>query len=103
MAMTTTLDLTPRQHAAIMDLPREYLPGVTVRTYGSRAKGLARPQSDLDLAAFASPQQKRQVSALREAFEQSNLPFRVELFVWDELPQEFRQTIAAEHQILNRD
>ena len=49
---------------------------------------------------FATPQQRRLVGDLREAFEESNLPFRVDLFVWDETPEAFRRQIEAEHVVL---
>ena len=58
------------------------------------------PESDLDLVVFAKPEQERRVSDLREAFEESNLPFRVDLFVWDEVPEQFRKQIEAEHVVL---
>lgn len=68
--------------------------------YGSRAKWTARPQSDLDMVVFATPEQSSQVFGLREAFEESNLPFRVDLFVWDDVPERFRERIEAEHVVL---
>ena len=49
---------------------------------------------------FAKPDQERRVSELREAFEESNLPFRVDLFVWDAVPEQFRKQIEAEHVVL---
>ncbi len=49
---------------------------------------------------FATPEQDRQVSDLRDAFEESNLPFRVDLFVWDSVPERFRQRIEVDHLVL---
>lgn len=46
---------------------------------------------------FATPEQYQNVGDLREVFEESNLPFRVDLFVWDEVPASFRGQIEAEH------
>ena len=62
--------------------------------------GPRRPQSDLDMVVFATPEQNSRVSDLREAFEESNLPFRVDLFIWDEVPEQFRKQIEAEHAVL---
>lgn len=95
-----TLDITPDQRKILLDLLHDYLPGVAVWVYGSRIKGTARPQSDLDLAVFASAEQKRSVAALKEALEESQLPFRVDLFVWDEIPEQFRGNIQRAHVIL---
>ena len=52
------------------------------------------------MVVFATPEQSSQVFALREAFEESNLPFRVDLFVWDDVPERFRKRIEAEHVVL---
>lgn len=84
----------------VVDLLNHYIPNTRVWIYGSRAKGTARPASDLDMIAFTQPDQTLQVSDLKEAFEESNLPFRVDLFVWDEVPDTFRKTIEEDHQIL---
>ena len=46
------------------------------------------------------PEQRRQVGDLREVLEESNLPFRVDLFVWDEVPESFRERIEREHVVL---
>ena len=94
------LDVTPDQRRILLDLLNDYLPGVTVWAYGSRIKGTVRPQSDLDLAVFASTDQKRSVAAIKEALEESQLPFRVDLFVWDEIPAQFRDNIQQAHVVL---
>ena len=94
------IDITPDQRKILFDLLNDYLPGVAVWAYGSRIKGTARPQSDLDLAVFAAAEQKRAVAALKEALEESQLPFRVDLFVWDEIPAQFRKNIQQAHMVL---
>ncbi|MDV6348779.1 nucleotidyltransferase domain-containing protein [Nitrosomonas sp. Is35] len=94
------IDITPDQRKILIDLLNDYLPDVKVWVYGSRIKGTARPQSDLDLAVFTSVEQKRAVAALKEALEESQLPFRVDLFVWDEIPEQFRDNIQQAHVIL---
>ncbi|MBL8499306.1 MAG: hypothetical protein LZF64_11140 [Nitrosomonas sp.] len=55
---------------------------------------------NLDLAVFASAEQKQAVAALKEALEESQLPFRVNLFVWNEIPVQFRDNIQRAHVIL---
>ena len=96
MGLTPTIDVTAKQHEMILSLLERHLPGTTAWVYGSRAKQTSRPTSDLDLVVFATPEQSRRVGDLREAFEESNLPFRVDLFVWDEVPESFRGRIKAE-------
>ncbi len=95
-----TIDITAAQQRIILAEIRRHLPDITVWAYGSRAKWTSRPQSDLDLVAFTQPEQDAQVESLREALEESDLPFRVDLFVWDKVPQAFRREIKAEYVVL---
>ncbi len=94
------IDITAEQRKTVLALLARHLPNSTAWVYGSRVKWTARPESDLDLVVFAKPEQERRVSDLREAFEESNLPFRVDLFVWDAVPEQFRKQIEAEHVVL---
>ena len=81
------IDITAEQRKTVLALLARHLPNSTAWVYGSRVKWTARPESDLDLVVFAnSGAGAGRVSDLREAFEESNLPFRVDLFVWDEVP-----------------
>lgn len=95
--MSSPIDLTPAQRSSILRLIGAHLPHTDVWAYGSRVRWTSQPASDLDLVAFAGPRQRRQVAALREAFEESGLPFRVDLLVWDEIPESFQEEIDAEH------
>jgi len=68
-----------------------------VFVFGSRATGAARPFSDLDLlieAGAALTWQQR--AALRDAFEASDLPFRVDVVTVDELADGFRARVMQE-------
>ena len=95
--MTSAIDITAGQRRTILALLERHLPDTAVWACGSRVKGTSRPASDLDLVVFARPEQRGQVAELREAFEESNPPFPVDLFVWDEVPESFRTRIEAEH------
>ena len=87
------IDLTAAQRKEVAALLQRYLPDTEVWAYGSRVKFTAKPHSDLDMVAFAAKEQSQAVANLREAFEESYLPFRVDLFVWDEVPEEFHGNI----------
>ncbi len=99
---TQTLVLTPEQQSSVKALLKRYLPGTEVWAYGSRAKGTAKPWSDLDLVVFAEPEQKNAVAELREAFDESDLPFRVDLFIWNDIPDSFKDNIKKERVILQK-
>ena len=100
MGIDRPIDITSDQRKTLLTLLERYLPNTEAWVYGSRVKWTSRPQSDLDLVVFAAPEQARRVSDLREAFEESNLPFRVDLFVWDSVPEQFRKQIETEHVVL---
>ena len=100
MGLNRDCDIDAAQRKTVLALLERHLPNTAAWAYGSRAQWTARPQSDLDMVVFASPEQNGQVSHLREAFEESNLPFRVDLFVWDAVPEKFRKQIEAEHVVL---
>ena len=102
MGVDATIDITPEDRQTVLALLQRHLPGTAAWVYGSRARWTSTPTSDLDLVVFATPEQQPQVGDLREAFEESNLPFRVDLFVWDDVPESFRQRIEADRAPLVR-
>ena len=97
MGVDTSIDITTEDLQTVLALLQRHLPGTAAWTYGSRVKWTSTPKSDLDLVVFATPEQRRQVGDLREAFEESNLRFRVDLFVWDDVPESFRNQIQNQH------
>ena len=100
MGLDQPIDITAEQRKIVLTLLNRHLPNTTAWVYGSRTKWSARPQSDLDMVVFATPEQSGCVSDLRRAFEESDLLFRVDLFVWDTMPEQFREQIQADHAVL---
>jgi CRISPR-associated endonuclease/helicase Cas3 len=100
MDIAQNIAITPEQERVLRNLLQRHLPDTTAWLYGSRITGKAHLRSDLDMVVFAEPGQERQVSDLREALEESSLPFRVDLFVWDEIPETFKATIENAHVVL---
>lgn len=89
------IDLRREHLAIVQDILAHHLPGREVRIFGSRAHGPAKPFSDLDLAVMGEQRVPDSVrSAVEEAFDESDLPFRVDLVVWAEAPVSLRDTIA---------
>ena len=87
-----------------IDLPaplREIVVSITGRypfsfyAYGSRVKGTAKRLSDLDLVILDDVQ-VGEVEAIREAFEESDLPIKVDVSLWRELSEEFRQQVRGD-------
>ncbi len=98
--MTSAIDITAEQRDALLAFLRQLIPTVAVWAYGSRVKGTARTNSDLDLVAFTTPEQRSVVSQLKEAIAESNIPFLVDLHVWDEVPERFREIIREKYVVL---
>ena len=97
MDLKQAIDITADQRQTLVSLLDRHLPNTETWVYGSRVNGTSRPGSDLDMVVFSPPEQAPEVSELREAFEESNLPFRVDLFIWDEVPESFQEEIDREH------
>ncbi|OQX28795.1 MAG: hypothetical protein B0D92_07120 [Spirochaeta sp. LUC14_002_19_P3] len=94
------IDIKPSDRKIIMNILKRYLPNTEVWAYGSRVKLTSRPSSDLDLAVFSLPEQREAVNSLKDALEDSNLSFRVDVFVWDEVPDSFHKNIESERVVL---
>ncbi len=74
------IDLSPSQAHEVRCILTSVLPTRHVWVFGSRATGRARPYSDLDiLISTAEPLTWRHRADLLDAFEASDLPFRVDM------------------------
>lgn len=63
--------------------------------FGSRVKGTHRPFSDLDLCLLTSiPILEK--AQLQEDFDESDLPFKVDMIQWDDISEDFRQMIKSD-------
>jgi predicted nucleotidyltransferase len=101
MGMMTRLAVSDKELELINKLIDTYLPETRVWAYGSRVKGTNSPVSDLDLVVFANKKQLLAVDDLREALEESPLPFTVDLHVWDRLPKAMQSEIEKDCVPLN--
>jgi predicted nucleotidyltransferase len=79
----------------------EYAGGCEVRAFGSRDNGTATKHSDLDLAILGNGKLTRRVKMLlREAFEESDLPFRVDVIDYNAVSKSFREIIDESYHVL---
>lgn len=97
------LRLTEAQRATVCSVLDRVIPGAEVWVFGSRATGRARPFSDLDLL-LTTPDTLdwTQRADLRDAFETSDLPFRVEVVEARSLTDGMRGRVEAERVRLHR-
>ncbi|MFZ3141654.1 nucleotidyltransferase family protein [Polaromonas sp.] len=87
------LDLTPSQKALVCAIVDAHLERQRVRVFGSRAQRTAKPFSDLDLLVLGAPLDDKLRGMLEEAFDESDLPFRVDIVEAAALSPEFRVRI----------
>lgn len=86
----------------IVSLLQELAPDCEVWAFGSRVRGENKPYSDLDLVLKARVRLPlRRVGELKEAFQESALPFRVDVADWHALSDDFKHAISAELFALN--
>ena len=92
--MTSLIDLSPNYLATVERILAEHVPECEVRAFGSRASWTAKDYSDLDLAIVGEgPLDWRTLSRLKEAFEESDLPMRVDVLDWHAISESFREVI----------
>ncbi len=97
MSLATAIALDETQLHLVRRLIDGVLPGATVAVFGSRATGRARPFSDLDLLMIEPRALSwRQRAELRDAFEASSLPFKVDVVEAYGLAAGMAQRVLAE-------
>jgi predicted nucleotidyltransferase len=65
--------------------------------FGSRARGGGRPTSDIDLALLGDgPLPPELLSRLRDAFEESNIPYAVDVVDLSQVTAAFREKVLRE-------
>jgi predicted nucleotidyltransferase len=95
------IDVSPDHLRLVRSILSVHVAGIEVRAFGSRVDGSAKPHSDLDLAVMTdSPLPSRTAALLREAFAESNLPFRVDIIDWAEISESFRKIILGKSELL---
>ncbi|UCC99598.1 MAG: nucleotidyltransferase domain-containing protein [Phycisphaerales bacterium] len=97
------LDLAERHLETIKRILAAYVADCEVRAFGSRSNGTATKHSDLDLAIVGEGRLERRVKTLlREAFEESDLPFRVDVIDYNAVSQEFRAVIEQKYEVIQQ-
>jgi hypothetical protein len=88
------LDITEEDLAIVLDILEQHVPERAVWAFGSRVTGRARPFSDLDLVLVDNtPLSFAQMADLVEAFDQSDLPFKVDIVDWARTDETFKEII----------
>ena len=96
------IDLSPIDLETVQAIVAQHLPDHEVRVFGSRATGKARPYSDLDLAIVGSGTlDLSALGRLLTEFEESDLPFTVDVVDWNSASESFRKAVAKDWVVLS--
>ncbi|MBY0462491.1 MAG: nucleotidyltransferase domain-containing protein [Alphaproteobacteria bacterium] len=101
--MTAPIDIRARDLTIVQEILRNILaPEAKVWVFGSRAKWTAKTSSDLDLAIDAGrPLTLAESSNLADAFEESDLPYKVDVVDMYTMSDTFRPYVEKERVALD--
>ena len=95
------IDVHPRHLEIVIGILARHIPDREVRVMGSRLTGCAKSFSDLDLVIMGREPLSLSVRGeLRDAFDDSSLPFTVDLAEWATASDGFRRVIAGQARVL---
>jgi predicted nucleotidyltransferase len=96
------MDMLPEDLEIVEKILKKHLAGSTkVWVFGSRAKNTAKKFSDLDLVMDAGkPLAFADLAAIRFDFEESPLPYKVDVVDWHAISESFQKLIQADRILL---
>lgn len=92
------MNIEPQHLQYVKDILSKY--PYTFYVFGSRLTGKVKPLSDLDLCFFDHIE-PREFLKIKEEFEESNLPYKVDLVDGQRCSAEFREIITQNMEILD--
>ena len=97
-ALTSPVDIRPDHLEIVQDILCEHLSdNVKVWVFGSRANWTTKDSSDLDLAVEGDTRlDLKTISALEIAFEESDLPYTVDIVDLNRIGDSFRQIVKSQ-------
>ena len=96
--LANPVDIRPDHLEIVQGILREHLPeGVKVWVFGSRANWTTKDSSDLDLALESKTMLSHKLlGALKDAFEDSSLPYTVDVVDLNRIGDSFRQIVGSQ-------
>jgi len=95
------INLAPRYLASVKKILRKHFPDCEVRVFGSRATSKVKAYSDLDLVVMGSAKlATKDLYALKDELEESDLPIRVEVLDWNAISHSFQAIIEKKYKLL---
>lgn len=95
------IDMPPDQLATVRRILAAHVPNCEVRAFGSRVDGRTKPHSHLDIAIVGEGElEPDRLAAVREAFQESDLPIRIDVLDWHGITESFQRVITRNSEIL---
>jgi type I restriction enzyme S subunit len=95
------IQVSQEEMSIIQDIIKKNISNCEVRAFGSRYKKTARTYSDLDLAVIGKEKLSlRNFYDLKEAFEESDLIFRVDILDWNSTSENFKSIINNGYEVI---
>lgn len=95
------IDLGEDLLETVINILKKHVPDREVWVFGSRTGSKAKKFSDLDLAIIGEKSLNREILInLEEAFEESDLPIKVDVVDWASVSKEFQEIIKEKHEVI---
>lgn len=96
------LRINPRELEIVLGILKTYVPDIPVWAFGSRVHGEnLKPYSDLDLVLVTEvPVDSQRFAELKDAFSESELPFKVDVLDWSTTNAQFQKLIQENYLIV---
>jgi len=89
------------QLSLIKQILKKYVPGAEIRVFGSRLEETIKKYSDLDLVIMGKKEIAPSIMVkIKSDFEESDLPFRVDILDWHKISDEFKKVITKKYEVL---
>lgn len=80
LGQISQIHISPDELSLVHNILSRHIPNVKVEAFGSRVNGNNKQFSDLDLLIHLDPRiDLEKFATLREAFDESDLPFKIDL------------------------
>ena len=96
------INASEKELEIIKNIIKKYLPNCEVRVFGSRITKKFKKFSDIDMA-LVSPNKidTLALAHIKLDFEDSDLPYRVDILDWNTISPEFKKVIEKKYEVLN--
>lgn len=95
------IDVSTQELDFIIKTLKKYFPEAKFWVFGSRINGKTKPYSDLDVAIVSD--NKLELDAFNQltlSFEESELPFRIDLVDYSKTSDSFKKIILQNYEVL---